>query len=36
MYKIELLCADSNILLRILEKINFVEILKKERVEFYD
>lgn len=35
-YKVELIVADNCLLLKLLEKINFVEVLKKERLELYD
>ena len=36
MYKVELIVAPFEPLLWLLEKINFVEVIKKERLEFYD
>lgn len=35
MYKMTIFC-DNNLIIRLLEKMNFVEITEKERLEFYD
>lgn len=36
MYKLEIVVAPFSPLLWLLDKISFVEITKKERLEFYD